>query len=667
MTSWEELILGNVARISFQNPRLQIEQALERALEDLQVEGKLAPDQVEVLRATFQNSGTILSHHAVINPRVLRRAGKKLFIFIIDAHLKSYVVLRRLTKTWPGETSLYVLFGDKDVLLTLYGSDMEKEAWLEHVHAKEFIPNILNVVDVPYFKGHITKAAQIGAGMGIPAKKIDSLVDNYWDPNLQDMRVQLEREGILLGPGIKEDVNKTGRVKAFIGVLIEGPHPKNRQDFATSLLETEDVKNHVFSIYHCEGSFTTVIQVVCDSVAELDKFTDLIQRRPGGGRIETTTFVVAATVNENFPKLLVRALPPVPVAVDVLGTTKQRIMNLGVELLAEFDELSPTEQLFLIQALTELEEFALPEIEPRWQDEIEKGKENLIRGFIRKDKIDLKDSIGSLARAVEGPCKRAVRTLVEVFYERDYGAAQQDLKLRSTKFGKFTIGNCRNAFQNITEDPRYRIIGTTFPAHFLTKLEWFEEHRDELIHDPTPERYEEDFNLFVREAREAWGNGLELIGWLLKNVLQRDLSRISMSQALRLLEVLPHGKFEKENRHTLTAVKGEILQHMEQINREHRGRIEEIVTLLTRLTFVSEAKYEEEEQVWHMFDAVIRNQEEILKLVNPKVRADSQEKIEHIKQIGRDVGMGTLTNFFWYLILNTPPSQVLDMLTKLLS
>jgi DNA helicase-2/ATP-dependent DNA helicase PcrA len=503
----------------------------------------------------------------------------------------------------------------------------------------------------------------------VPVEHIDRLVQNYWDPNLQEDRAQLEADGVLLGPAVLEALDITERVKAFIAVWIQGPHPRNRDAFTGFLLRTDGISENLHTIYNCEGSYATVLEAVCSSLAELDHFTELIQTPPGGFRIETTTFVVAKVESELLPRWS-SAIPDTAGAgeysVQVRRIVESEIASRGLELATKFYELPIEEQLFLTQALTEIQTYELHGIDSEWADEIKTGIENFIRGVVRETPTDLKNSVACLARAVEGPCKRAVRLTVETFYGTNYGQAQKDLALQSSKFHRFTLGHCRNAFINMNRDERFQALGIVFDDDFVERLGWFENRRNELTHEPTPDKYVQDFQLFARDIRETWGHGLRLIDWLLAQVLERDYQTMSMSQAMKLLEVAREGQFLREIKDSVAVAKRDIIDHVARLSDEQRGRIEEVMASLTRLSLTTGVLPKEQDEWWQRFETLQRNEEEILDHVRPEARGRAREMIESIRKAGRDVAASAVGNLFFYVILNAPHPGLVTILERLL-
>jgi len=644
-----------------------MEEAVSAALAELQAEGQLTSGQAQVAEQEFRSLGRVFQMHAVVNPALLKKAGKKTFIFIVDAQ-KFYSIMRGLMEKWQGETCRYVLFGDRDVLVILYGSEEQKDSWLSQIHGAEFAPDTLNVVDTPLIKGHLARSPDPGSGEGVPVAHIDRLVEDYWDPDLEEDRTRLEAQNVLLGPAVMEDMSVTERVLAFVAVWIQGPHPRSRDAYTAFLLGTPGAAKHLRSVYQCEGSYATVLEVVCDSLAELDEFTEIIQTPSGGVRIETTTFVVAKAESQLMPKWS-SVVPEADqetgeYSVHVRRIVESEIAARGVELTTHFYELPIDQQLFLTQALTEVRTHSLINIETDWEAEIETGIENFIRGVLRRNPTDLKSSVGCLARAVEGPCKRAVRLAVEALYGTNYGQAQKDLGLQSAKLHKLTLGHCRNAFISINRNQSYQVLGIAFGDDAIERLGWFESRRNELTHEPTPAKYASDFQLFERDTRETWNHGLGLIGWLLTEVLPRNYQMTSIPQALRLREVAREGQFLAEVKSSVAASKNELIDHITRLDQDQRLRMEEVMAALTRLSMMSEALPREEDEWWQRFEALQQSQDEILEQLKPEARSRAKEMIESIRRAGRDVAASAVGNLFFYLILNSPYQGLVAMLDK---
>lgn len=662
---WGTFFAKLVAQQLTYNPRLSEQEAIDRVKIQLLNWG-LSEDKCEEFAQEYETLRPVFHHKGVLNPHYLEeQLGKKIFLHVIDAREGRYTLLKEFMESWTGEHSRFVLFGAEDVLVILYGTTEDEDAWTRYVKTERGWPvDDLPVVKTSFFKGYRVEAPHAEIISDISPSLINKIVDDYWDPALQDIRTRLEEANVLLGPTVFEDFQKTERVRAFVAVWVGGRYPQSQESFEQILLRIPEFKQCVRSIYHCMGRYHLVIEIVCNNIKELDRITEFMQKPEGATySIETTTFVVASTEVEALPTVSLETQAPWEEQIGAYGSLVRRIVAeeiipKGAIMMRRFAELPDEEKLFLVQALEEIRRTLPSGIEPKWKEHIDNSKDQFIAGILEHSVPKLKQSVTSLSPAVEAACKRALRLTVEVLYLRNYSYAQRELRLPSANFNNYTLGWAIDAFRNINKNVYYKEIGLTFPRDFLRKLEYFKELRNEFSHkDPAEET--RNFIVLSREVRDVLICGLEVINWLSAHILTRNTLPLSVVPTL-----LEMARSEAEEgilaevsisvQRSSEQVK-ELLLRLNRLEREQRISAQKILQELAALSAIGSASSRQERLWRHRLDIILEKENEILSYLEEPAKSRTQALMSELRKAGGSISLNLLADAIWYILMNISP------------
>jgi hypothetical protein len=118
----------------------------------------------------------------------------------------------------------------------------------------------------------------------------------------------------------------------------------------------------------------------------------------------------------------------------------------------------------------------------------------------------------NMTTAVEGTLKMALEKMIRCVYGRDFGRAQNELKLKSRRFDDFTLGNLLAAFRTIKSQKEFDFIAEVLDDEWLDKLKQFMESRNRWAHGRRQSSSSSHAEIY--EARYLFGNGIDLIRWV---------------------------------------------------------------------------------------------------------------------------------------------------------
>lgn len=677
MKPWGTVFAKYVAQQLTSKPRLSVAEAVEEVKNQMLKWG-LGTERTEEFAKAYQGLGPVFQHKGVLNPLYLDdRLDKRTFLHVIDAREGRYPSLRRFMEEWSGEHSRFILFGADDALVILYGTPEDEEAWIKYMRTDRGWPiNDLPVVEISFLMGYRVRSPREEDVSDIPPDVVNQLVENYWAAGLEEARTRLEAANILLGPTVLEDLNKTGRIRAFMATQIRGGRfPQDHKAFQQVLLRTSEFRRHVRSIYHCMGAYHLVVELLCDNIQELDHITELAQQPEGAAySVDTTSFVVANAEVEMLPTLSLATETPWEAGLGTYGTLvraalTREIIPMGESRVKHFRELTNEEQLFLVQALEELHRMPLVGVEEEWEEQIAHAKEQFIAGMLDHSVPTLKGSVTSLSPAVEAAGRRALRITIQTLYLNDFGRAQRALGLSSAKFNKYTLGNLFNAFCAINEDPYYQQLDIVFPSTFLRKLDNFREIRNEFAHEEPGAQSRESGRL-AREVREAHIYGLEVINWLGEHVLERDplpwsavprLIEFTSSEAAEgiLADISDTVQMSSDQIQALTA-------QLDAFEAQYQADTERLFRELAALSAFGSASSGQEKLWRHRLDRVLQKQDEILTQVEEPTQSKVRELLDTLRQTSGSVSLNLLANAIWYILMNVSPSYLPQLVSWIL-
>jgi len=653
MIPWGVFFARRVARCLQTDPRQTLDQAADQVKAQLAQSGIPQPLLTHIEREyhdLLRQYPSLFRRVGVLNPHYLfEKLGKQIFLYFIDGTGGRYQALRSSLQGWNIEHSRFVLFGSQDVLVILYGTSEDARKFFQWLAEGSWPVDVIPIETISWWRGYpVPKWTDFSLNLEIIQAANRLVCESYDLQDLENVRYQLEEAKILLGPSVIEDTQKTGRVRAFVGVRLGGGRfPQSLEHFEQAILASSD-RNAVVSIYRCgSGSYHIVLELICEDIRELDEITERMQHPSGAAyTVETTTFIVANAEVDILPTLsLQTSSQRDPFSIDL----EAQLALQDPDLVRQFRTLPRQWQLFLIHFWEEYQHArpsSLPELH---QDKINNSLKKFIGGILNQSSDDLRDAFLTMALVLEETGRNAVQRLVEWIYGSDYGQAQKDLQLPNSRFRKLAMGPILKALEKASQDPRYQAIGLEIPRMVMQQLEYAHVLRNELVHQIS----EIDLSEFARMIRDGMLYMLNGIRWLQEQIIHREVILLNYLPSLIRAISQPSSNWPVATQEELQELKNRMEDLIPDLNRQ----LEELI----RLTTTATARLRE------LGQQILQHQEEILEYIRPERQTEARNLLTTLGQAGSNVALNLLANAIWSLLAWASPNYVSTMLQKMLS
>ena len=246
----------------------------------------------------------------VVNPRV--------FLDEFQLELRVYIVKVRdaLSIFWeafggerPEIRDIYQVFGYHDVVITSLGTVADFDS-LEGSFARSGFDYIrLTVSESLRFRGYDTPKVSLpdnGLQSELQFAANTAAIDYrkaLAQPGISPLLKRLETFKIILGPSVLEDVQLTGRARAWVAIKFSGSvSRREREAFFQSLSTLPTLGPCLRSIFRLQveesDNFACLLELSCDTFGELDIATDdLIYAGP---RLETLTLPITKPLERGW-------------------------------------------------------------------------------------------------------------------------------------------------------------------------------------------------------------------------------------------------------------------------------------------------------------------------------------------------------------------------------
>ena len=660
--SWGALFARHVARELERDPHRNLEEAKRRAEERLTQFG-FSPSLLALAREEFQalmkQDPPVFQRRYVLNPLYLsRKLGKRTFIYLVDGRDGRYPFLRHFLRHQGGEHSRFILFGPQDVMIIIYGTEEESEEFLGELNEQGWPVDAIRVEAISRWHG-----VPLPAWQDIPLdpetlEAMTRLLQGKETPELEPTRQQLQEAGILLGPVVVEDLKRTGRVRAFVGIrLIGGPFPMVMEQFEQALLRSK-YQTAVRSIYRCgvPSHYHLLLELLCEDVGEVDRVTEWMQEPMEATfgatfRVETTTFIVAETEVETFPTLLLAPARQEPLEQDLALRWDRQ------DLIRAFRALPEIWQLFLRQAREEYQQ-AASTVPSRHREGLEHAWRTFAMGVLEQDPPALQNAFLEAARILEEILREALRRIVEWVYGQEYGQGQRELGLPHSRFNQLSLGQILTALEKADQSPVYRALGLELPRPVMRMLRFVHDLRNEMTHHPVSAGMEEaEWRVFARQIWDGIHYILGVLGWCQTQILDRRV--VLIDQVPKLLRITRDPQMAQWPLAAESEIQGLIarLEEMREGIRDVQGRIEE----LARLPVLSSPS--SQEHFWQeRLGQLLQKQEEIMGYLRPERRKAAESLLQSLREAGTSVGLNLIANALWSLLAWASPDRLPELL-----
>jgi DNA-binding Lrp family transcriptional regulator/CheY-like chemotaxis protein len=655
MIPWGVLFARQVARALEEDPRRDLSAAVEQAgrrLESSLPQALLVQAREEFERL-MKEDPPVFRRRYLLNPRYLaEKLGKRVFIYLVDGRDGRYRTLRRSLQGWKGEHSRFILFGPQDVMVVLYGTEEENGEFLRAFSEENWPVDIIQVESISRWYGRPVPEYRDVPLDQEALQAATRVLQGEESSELEPVRQRLQEAGILLGPVVVENLKKTGRMRAFVGVrIMGGPFPAVIRQFEQLLLGSE-YRTAVRSIYHCaQTHHHLLLELICEDVRELDRVTEWMQQPPGATfQVETTTFVVAETEVEVFPTLALAPARQEPLEQDLALTWGRP------DLIRVFRALPENWQLFLRYAREEYTgaRSALP---PQHQEGIEHAWRMFVLGVLERAAPKVQDAYLEAARILEESLREALRRMVEWVYGKEHGQGQRELKLPHARFHELSLGQILEALEKVAQSRVYQALGLEIPRPVMRELRFVQDLRNELAHRPVPAMVDAELWVFARRCWDGFTYVLHGLGWVQAQIFDRRV--ILMERLPDLIQATRDpqaAQWPLASEEEVREVISRLMAMQEQLG-EVRGRVEE----LARLPALSSPSPQGEFWMKRM-EEVVQRQEEILRYLRPDRQDAARGLLQRLSEAGASLGLNLAANALWSLLAWAQPERLLDLL-----
>ena len=508
---------SRLLRILESEPTIRIEDAIARVVQvTTSTSTALASFNTGEIESHLAKLSKRYHHQGVINPKWLAFNAFLPHFFLINAPPGWLDTLMQLSGEKHARTSQYIVYGDWDSLLILYGTKDEAERQLGLIaptlrqEAHRF-----SASRVPYIYRY--RSGDYQSVDKITRKRVNEVALAYDSPKRVGDRQALEEAGVLLGPVWKPDEIPPERVIAFTGINVVGHAQLTGDDLLNMLLQKDVLQRSLVHLFEVEQGrpFHFFAKLSCDNMAELDEATNMISLPHFGHiRLEGSTVVVASGV-DTLPTL--REATPLslgtrPLVEDIESLAKNLVGRFGAEAVASFNEFAPDRKLAVLRALERVSEaVALGGWEEEWAPKFLTSADSFGRTVLERTIPGrITGPVMEAATAVEAAVKRAVRGLVEKVFGVDFALAQNRLKLPTKNLRRLSLGKATEALRQAAADKRFGAYSDALSSDSMDRLEQFTNYRNAWAHGEPP--WESDLDIIDHGSR-ALVYGMAIARW----------------------------------------------------------------------------------------------------------------------------------------------------------
>jgi len=510
----EQALTSTLYRILELEPIITLNEARERMLQVIHAAGMAKLDETS-LRDTVESAATRYKRFGVLNPKWM--AAHKFYphFFLVNSQPGS---LQRLTEETGAKNdgmSQYILYGEWDSLIILYGTDQEAQDQLAALSSSYYQPTYFAAREVPLLYRYRATEYSLPASQ-VPDETVNAIALDYDNDSDRETRVLLEKSHILLGPTWKSEDNLFERIQAWVGIRIAGHQVLKGSEVLKSLEEDESLQTTLVHFFETtQHPFQYFAKLICSSMEELDRATNAIgYARIGQVRMEGTTLVVTRGT-DTIPiirRSKIRRLAA-PIVDDLEMAARDSVGKLGEDAVDEFNRLNVDGKLQVLSAMRDL---AAVTEKRNWDDEkaarIEKATEAFIRAIISSSSgAGITGAIMEAAASVEGQAKRLVRVIAEKQYGRDTAKIQKELRLASKDLTLLSLGKAVTALEVVKKHADFTFADELLDTKWMERAHTFAEQRNEWAHDDVDDRWP---MYKIERAKGDLIEAIELTRWL---------------------------------------------------------------------------------------------------------------------------------------------------------
>lgn len=515
----DRTLLAEMARLVDLDPDLTVEDAANRLIYLGNEDG------VHGLEQRLERLKEGLTRHAVLNPEWLETKGLRVHCFLSNGRTGFLDQVVHDLETDRAGVSQYVLYGDWDSLIILYGSDNEAETLYSSLRAgTSELPVRFAAGEILVAYRHAVKpitAFPVEVDVDVDVDTMNALAASYDDPDLALSRNQFLASGHILGSAWASRGESPYPIVAYIGVLLRGRSNIVPAEIRATFLANDVLSQTIVHLFRVAQGipFHYVVKLACKNMRELDAATNALGfMKLGDVRFEGRTLVVAAGI-DRFPVARAANVSGLAVGPNFEGIMRKAAAvyeGFRPEERRDFNALDDNRKLAVVKALAGLQEKA---DKGTWEGETALRIQSAIATFSREcvssaSGGNFTGAVVEMTTAVEGLAKRLVSRLAYSVYGRNPALMQRELKLPTSKFRNLTLGKIVQALELASSHPGFTQYTDQLADRWIERLDHFADSRNKWAHD--------DIDLegleLLDEAHRVLAEALDLIGWLLSSI-----------------------------------------------------------------------------------------------------------------------------------------------------
>ena len=371
----------------------------------------------------------------------------------------------------------------------------------------------------------------------------------------------------------------------------------------------------------------------------------------------------------------------------VIRTPRVLLSYLSKDEALAFSRLPSEKQHFLVAAFEDLTSLDLSFLDAEEKNRIDESLQNFSAGYILDDKSRIQNAIILIYRSLETKSRKSLLKIVETYFQGNFRRAQAELSLpHKGEIWKFTLGECYQSFENWNHSTYKNFF--TLPKHFLRSLRIVIDVRNSLVHGMP--RWTE-LGVTTRDVEEAMLKGLNSLIWLYKNILCKELTKVSVGNASEtaasilekhkktgekldeiLDETLKTQKTATETRNLLTLLFTDfretqtlLMNTADKIKKSQGPDIDQVLEKLT-----AAVSQNNNEVLRKATETIIDNQDEIIKTTKKRKQGITTFLIRFARSSVQYVPSEILGNLISHIIINLDPKylpNMIQLLSKTLS
>jgi hypothetical protein len=510
----DKTLTAEVVRLVDLDRDLTLEDAVNRVLYLADEEG------VHGLEGRLERIRATLSRHGVLNPQWLEANGLGVHFFLSNGRAGFLDQVVHTLETDRVGVSQYVLYGDWDSLIVLYGTDNEAETLYSNLRVGTDDTVRFSAAEILVAYRHIVKPYTV-LSAEIDIESMNALAVDYDDPALALARDLFLESGYILGPTWAASGETPYPVVAYIGILLRGRAGIQPVELRTALLGNDILQQTLMHLLRISNGmpFHYVAKLACKSMAELDAATNALGfTKIGDVRLEGRTLVVAAGI-DRFPAVRRANVSGLAVGPDFEGIMRAATTvyeGLGGEERKAFNALNDNEQVAVVKALAELRQRAA---NGAWDGETDRRIHSALSTFSREcvspsGEGNFTGAVGEITAAVEGLAKRFTSRIAYSIYGKNLAVMQRELRLPTSKFRNLSLGRAAQALQVASSHPDFVQYADQLSDRWIERLDQFADSRNRWAHDDVDLKGLE----LLDEAHRVLAEGLALIEWLSRSI-----------------------------------------------------------------------------------------------------------------------------------------------------